>query len=278
MNPIGKAIWYIESHFRGDVTLDDVADAAGVSRYHLSRAFPATVGQSLTRYMRGRRLSEAARALSDGAEDILTLALDTGYGSHEAFTRAFGDHFGRTPEAVRAQGLAGLHLQEPLRMDDTTDLRLAGPSIETHRAFRVVGLSERYAMHDIAGIPAQWQRFVPHMLTLIGNKPRQTTYGICTNTDDSGMDYMCGIEVPNFDGVPNELARLSIAEHLYARFAHSGHITQIKRMWQTVLNEWLPSSGYELAQAPDFERYGADFNPMRGEGLLEIFVPVKLKS
>ncbi len=275
MNPIGKALWYIESHFREEVALDAIAAVAGVSRFHLSRAFPATVGQPLMRYVRARRLTEAARALAGGGGDILTVALDTGYGSHEAFTRAFRDHFGQTPETVRAQGLANLRLQEPLRMDDTTNLRLAAPRLETHRAFRVVGLSERYAMDDIAGIPAQWQRFVPHMLTLSAGKARQTTYGICTNTDDSGLDYMCAIEVPNFDGVPRELARLSIAEHLYAHFAHKGHVTQIRRMWQTIFNEWLPTSGYEIAQAPDFERYGDDFDPMRGEGLLELFVPVK---
>jgi AraC family transcriptional regulator len=229
------------------------------------------------RYLRGRRLSEAARALAGGGRDILTVALDAGYGSHEAFTRAFRDHFGQTPESVRAQGLATLDLQEPLRMDDTAPLRLAPLRIETHRAFRVVGLSERYAMDNIAGIPEQWQRFVPHMLALIGDKPRQTTYGICANTDDTGMDYICAIEVSRFDDVPRELTRLSIAEHLYAHFAHRGHVTQIKRMWQAIFNDWLPDSPYEIAQAPDFERYGAEFDPMRGEGLLELFVPVKLK-
>ena len=56
------------------------------------------------RYVRGRRLTEAAKALSNGAPDILSVALDAGYGSHEAFTRAFRDEFGVTPETIRAQG------------------------------------------------------------------------------------------------------------------------------------------------------------------------------
>ena len=50
------------------------------------------------RYMRGRRLSEAARVLANGGADILTVALDFGYGSHEAFTRAFRrSQFGVNP-------------------------------------------------------------------------------------------------------------------------------------------------------------------------------------
>src|SRR5689334_16452182 len=117
MTPVQKALWFAESHFASDITLDDIAAAAGASRYYLTRAFTAVSGQPLMRYVRGRLLSTAARALADGAPDILTVALDAGYGSHEAFTRAFTDHFGITPEAVRAQGhLDNLQLVEPIRM------------------------------------------------------------------------------------------------------------------------------------------------------------------
>ena len=278
MNPIGKALWYIEAHFREEVTLDDIAAVAGVSRFHLSRAFPAAAGQSVMRYVRARRLGEAARTLAGGAGDILSVALDAGYGSHEAFSRAFREHFGLTPETVREQGLDGIQPQEPLRMDDSNSLRLAVPQIVTHRPFRLAGVSERYSMNDIAGIPAQWQRFVPYMPGLSRGGARQTTYGVCYNADETGMDYMCAVEVGDFGDVPRELTRLSIGEHLYAHFAHQGHVTQLRRMWQAIFNEWLPGSGYEIVQAPDFERYGETFNPMRGEGLLELFVPVRSKD
>ena len=69
----------------------------------MAHAFGRATGWSVMRYVRGRRLSEAARTLAAGATDILAVALDAGYGSHEAFTRAFRDQFGRTPESVRAQ-------------------------------------------------------------------------------------------------------------------------------------------------------------------------------
>ena len=84
-----------------DASLADIADASGVSRYQLLRAFGSATGHSVTRDARGRRLSEAARLLAVGAPDILTVALDAGYGSHEAFTRAFRDQFGLTPQAAR---------------------------------------------------------------------------------------------------------------------------------------------------------------------------------
>src|ERR1700761_1511864 len=120
MNPAQKALWYIESHLAKALTLEEISAVAGVSRFHLVRAFAAATGFSVMRYVRARRLTEAARALAGGAPDILSLALEADYGSHEAFTRAFRDHFGVTPEAVRAATrIDHLNLQEPVIMDQT---------------------------------------------------------------------------------------------------------------------------------------------------------------
>ena len=128
MNPVGKALWYIESHFSGELSLEEIAAHGGVSRFHMTRAFGAVTGHSIMRYVRARRLTEAARALSDGAPDILTLAIEAGYGSHEAFTRAFRDQFGTTPEEVRAQRrLDNLNLVEPIKMDETPNSKLEPP-------------------------------------------------------------------------------------------------------------------------------------------------------
>ena len=92
MNPVAKALWDIESHFGEEITLDDVALLAGVSRYHMSRVFGLATGRSIMHYVRGRRLTEAARTLAHGAPDILAVAIDAGYNSHEAFTARFGSN------------------------------------------------------------------------------------------------------------------------------------------------------------------------------------------
>ena len=115
MNLVGQALWYIESHFADEISLEAIANMGQVSRFHMSRAFGLATGRPVMRYVRGRRLTEAARALSRGAPDILSVALDAGYSSHEAFTRAFRDQFGVTPKAVRQHGdQANLELVEPI--------------------------------------------------------------------------------------------------------------------------------------------------------------------
>ena len=100
MNPAQKALWFIESHLASELTLDEISAIAGVSRFHMVRAFAAATGFSVMRYVRARRLSEAAHALAAGAPDILALALDADYGSHEAFPRAFRDQFGITKRSA----------------------------------------------------------------------------------------------------------------------------------------------------------------------------------
>ena len=155
MNPAQKALWFIENHLGDPLTLDEIADIAGVSRFHLVRAFTAATGLPVMRYVRARRLSEAARALAKGAPDILNLALEADYGSHEAFTRAFRDHFGVTPEAVRgARCFDTLRLQEPIMMDSTARDDLQPPRFETSKPLLIAGLGERYTWESGAAIPA----------------------------------------------------------------------------------------------------------------------------
>ncbi|ESY85624.1 AraC family transcriptional regulator [Mesorhizobium australicum] len=276
MNPTEKALWFVESHLPEAVTLDDVAQSSGASRFHVTRAFGAATGRSVMGYMRSRRLTEAARRLAGGAPDILCVALDAGYNSHEAFTRAFRDQFGTTPELVRAQGSTEtLDLVEPILMDNSLLTTLEPPRFETSRPFLIAGLGERYSCESSAGIPMQWQRFAPY----IGHIPGQVAgvfYGVCLNGDDAGnFDYVVGVEVRDFADLPKEFQRVRVPARKYAVFTHREHISTIRRTINTIWNSWLPASGHEVADAPEFERYGPEFDARTGNGGLEIWVPVK---
>jgi AraC family transcriptional regulator len=226
--------------------------------------------------VRARRLSEAARALAGGAPDILTLALDADYGSHEAFTRAFRDHFGVTPEAVRASAcLDDIKLQEPILMDSTLTDKLQAPRFETSKPLLVAGIGERYNHESVAGIPNQWQRFHQTVENIPG-RIGKVAYGVCCNGDDAGnFDYIAGVEVSDFSDLPREFYSVRIPEHRYAVFTHRDHISTIRRTVNTIWNHWLPASGLKVADAPNFERYDENFDPLTGNGGLEIWVPVR---
>lgn len=277
MNPVGKALWYVESHFAGEITLEEIATVGGVSRYHMSRAFAVAMDCSLSRYVRGRRLSEAARVLANGAPDILSVALDWGYGSHEAFTRAFRDQFGLTPDMVRAQRhLDNLELVEPRMMDTSLITNLEPPRFVNGKALLVAGLGERYDCESSKAIPSLWQRFIPHIGHVPGQIGERIAYGVCCNSDEEGnFDYIAGVEVSDFSELPREFSRVRIPAHRYAVFAQREHIATIRSTVNTIWNKWLPQSGHEAADAPDFERYGESFDPATGNGGFEIWIPIK---
>jgi len=227
-------------------------------------------------YVRGRRLSEAARCLAEGAPDILAVALDAGYNSHEAFTRAFRDYFDMTPEMVRAMGnLQTIQLREPIKMNKAMLNNLDEPRVEKGKTILIAGLGERYNSATTAGIPAQWQRFSPHL----GHIPGQVGdvgYGVIYNGDDAGnIDYISGVEVSDFSRVPEEWNRIRIPEQQYVVFFHGGHISTIRQVWNTILNKWLPESGHVVAEGAEFERYDSRFDPATGNGGFEIWIPIK---
>lgn len=92
---------YIESHLGFQITLEQLAAAAGYSPYHATRLFKNIVGIPPSEYLRARRLSRAALQLRDTSDRVLDVALDTAFESHEGFTRAFFERFGLTPEQYR---------------------------------------------------------------------------------------------------------------------------------------------------------------------------------
>jgi len=275
VDPVVKALWFIEGNSSRDITLDDIAAAAGVTRFHMTRAFGDVLHRPVMRYLRARRLSEAARALADGAPDILAVALTAGYGSHEAFTRAFRDQFGLTPEQVRGKGSTqGIEMVEPILMQEIGKTELEPPRFLDGRAMLIAGFGKRFEYGAMDGIPQLWQRLQPHLGHIPG-EVTGTAYGVIVNTDDKGFDYIAGAEVSDFSGAAEEMMRIRVPAQRYAVFSHRGHITTMRSTMDAIWRDWLPNSGFQAADAPLLECYGPEFDPRSGYGGLEIWLPVK---
>ena len=79
----------IEDDLEGEVDVKVLARIAGTSEYHLRRMFSALAGIPLSEYIRRRRLTKAASEVLSGQSSLLDVAVKWGYGSNEAFARAF---------------------------------------------------------------------------------------------------------------------------------------------------------------------------------------------
>lgn len=275
MDPIRRAVWFIESHFANEITLDEIAAVAGVTKFHLCRVFRLVTGYSPLGYVRERRLSVAARQLATGCGSILGVALDACYASQEAFTRAFHERFGCTPESLKSrQNLETLSLTEAMNMSTKHTIELDVPRMEQGRAMRIAGIREHYVAEENVRIPSQWQRFAPY----IGNVPSQKgheNYGVIEFEECGEMNYTAGVEVTGGPRLISPLVAVDVPEQFYAVFTHTGHISAIRCTFDAIWNDWFPSSDLKPTKGTQFERYDERFNPSTGEGQMEIWVPVQ---
>ena len=97
INAVSKMQKYIDAHFNDEITLDDLSQAAGYSKYHAMRIFKELTGKTPFESIRALRLTKAATALRDSDDKVVDVALDNGFESHDGFTRAFARQFAITP-------------------------------------------------------------------------------------------------------------------------------------------------------------------------------------
>ena len=270
---IKNILWYIEAHLDSEFELSDVADAFGLSRFHLTRLFGVSYGQSLMAYVRARRLSEAAKVLVQDDHDILDVALGAGYGSHEAFTRAFREQFGRPPSEVRQpQSLQNLHLTEALSIMSEPKSDLKSPRLVKAPAMKLAGLSGTFEFNKFGGIPGLWQKFRDYFGHIDSQKDG-AAYGVSYNYRPEGLDYMAAVEVGDGD-LPPEFSVVKLEAQTYAVFEHHGHVSEISGTWRAIYDTGLKDAGLAPVYVPSFERMDDRFDGRTGSGLIEIWVPV----
>jgi AraC family transcriptional regulator len=273
---VDKALWIMERNSEQALTLPSIAAACGVSRSHLANAFATPRGGAFITYRTARRLASAPPRLAAGAPDILTVALEAGYGSHEAFTRAFRDQFGRTPEEVRRRaGLDDLALVTPLELRPGR-VRVPLPELREMERRRLVGLSAPCSYRESINIPAQWQRFMIDHYFGIPRRAKQMPIGVCTAPDEDGcFRYVCAAEVEAFEDRQPALTYLEIEPGPYAVFKHNDHVSTIFDTYTAIWNEALPAMAKRVADGPVLEFHNDTFNPDTGLGGLQICIPLE---
>ncbi len=269
-----RALWIIERQLSRPLSLATVADSCGVSRHHLAHVFGEATGYSVMEYVRARRLSEAAVSLAGGAGDVLQVALEAGYESHEAFTRAFKARFATTPRDVRREGCEALVLVPPLELSDTGRGGALSPTMRSADQILAVGRRARFSFATTSEIAALWRTFAPQIGS-IEHTSQPIPIGVMADLDDEGgFTYACAVEVTDFAAVPSDLQRLRVAPSRYAVFRHLGHVSQLRQTYLAIWDEWFPQSGHSPSAAPVIERHDPSFSVETGEGGLEIWAPV----
>lgn len=272
MPALDKLIWQIETDLHKNLTLTVLSDRCAISTHHMCRLFQLSTGLSIMSYVRARRLSEAARTIAQCDADILTVALGAGYGSHEAFTRAFANYFNILPSIVRkARSTSSLDLMEPFKMKKDMFVEVQPPEMRHAEAFLVVGLSTTCSLENNGAIPALWQAFNTREND-IEEAVSGAAYGICSVADEAGnCTYLAGVKALKKTA---GMDHIEVPAQSYAVFTHSGHISDLPKTVYTIWNKVLPDAGLKTARSPDFELYDRRFDPETGRGTVEIWIPI----
>ncbi len=289
-----NAVAYIEENLMGKIDINEAARAACCSAYNLQRIFSYLTDISLSEYIRKRRLSLAALELQTVNSKIADLALQYGYESPAAFSRAFAQFHGISPSDA---GKSGATVKSYPRISFQLVVKGAyamNYRLEHKEAFEVFGIETVSSLtEEKAGLsPAElWQechkdgryeKLFSDSGTLPGFLPQDLCkiHGMVNyrNTGSNTFPYLLFAfrsEDSNTEGyqvvqVPAQTYAVFPSEHFSWDEDFGAVLETLKRRFYT---EWLPSSQYEKAEGPEFEIYGGTTE----YGYLELWFPVVKK-
>ncbi|WP_417431176.1 AraC family transcriptional regulator [Kiloniella sp.] len=284
--PIKKAISFIEQNLDQQITFGEIAHVAGLSPYYFARLFRSATGKTTMGYLRHRRLTEAAKILESNQDtSLIHLALDYGFDSQEAFTRAFKKCFGLPPGQYRSNGCSISAKYQLSLLHSTASITrgtLLEPDIIKKETFYIIGISDDFGSDTGKSVPDLWKQ-VRYRYSEINHSKNGHAYGLCLKGSPESFTYMAALEVDDLNSVPSGMQGFVIQEADYAVFTFAIDDKtpiedQFSKVYQTIWGNWLPNSNYEYANTPDFELYNNRFDGNTATGQVDIWIPVIKKA
>ncbi|MCI9888022.1 AraC family transcriptional regulator [Micrococcales bacterium 31B] len=282
---LNRLVDVIEKHIGEDIDIDALAAQMGTTGYHARRMFSSLAGVPVSEYVRRRRMALAAADVV-GDEDYLTIAVRYGYGSTEAFGRAFRAVHGVSHGDVRRDGgplrnYPQLRFRLTVEGSDPMDARI----IE-RPAFRLIGHAARvpliheginsHIQQHIASLPATEHE---RLKQLSGTSPA----GLLQVSADVDPDYAQGSELTYLHGVavdadsdvPDDLDAIEAEGGSWVVFRTVGeHPSALQSAYAASATEWFPSNPWRLRPGPSIvavlER-AADFS----SATCELWFPIE---
>ncbi|MBT0964104.1 AraC family transcriptional regulator [Denitromonas iodatirespirans] len=277
---IARVCEYIEQNLDAKLSLDTLSAVAALSKCHFQRVFSAWTGVSATRFAQLARLRRASFrvAFEDGLR-MIDIALEAGFDSPEAFSRAFRNAFGQSPSGFRAapawpQWHARFDFKRPSKRETTMNVKIV--NFEDTPIALVEHRGDPKRVLETAAKFIAWRKAT-------GRSPVKTsmTFGIphsdpkTTEPDDFRFDIAGSIEgdVPANDyGVKSGL----IPGGRCAVVRHTGSHDRIDESIYPLYRDWLPQSGETLRDFPCFFHYLNLIHEVdECELLTDIYLPVE---
>ena len=277
---LNSAINYMEENMSGDIDMGQVAKIACCGTYHFQRMFTYMAGMPLSEYIRKRKMSLAAVELQSDNKKVLDVSLKYGYDSPTAFNRAFKSVHGITPSQAKEDGIVlkafpPISFRVMIKGEREMNYR-----IEKKEAFRIIGISiplDKEIEKNFEVVPDMWQKAAVdgtiQKLAMNMDCDLKGLLGVSACNDENEWRYF--IAVASNQQLDEELEEYIVPAATWAIFEGEGIHLSIQELEKRIVTEWLPTSGYEYANAPDIEVY---INQDPQNAKYEVWIPVVRKE
>ncbi|SFQ27789.1 transcriptional regulator, AraC family [Desemzia incerta] len=284
LKELNEVIEFIEDHLTEELSLESIAEYAGVSDYHLRTVFFHLSGMTLSEYIKNRKFSEANKDLLQG-ERVTDVAFKYGYQSLDGFTRAFKSWSGFLPSEVQKTGISKSFPKLSFVISVKGGNAMEYKIVE-QPAFNLVGASKRVPMQfegvnnailELAQSITEDQRKEMHALKNM--EPRQivnASYDSDTNfmKEEGSLTHLIGVLTTHED-VSDLLTKVPVEASTWAVFPVEGPFpTALQDTTARTYSEWLPASDYEVVNLPSFSFTKMDPDK-EGYAYSEIWMPVR---
>ncbi|MFJ8043167.1 helix-turn-helix domain-containing protein [Kitasatospora sp. NPDC096147] len=285
LDGLNRALDHLEERLELPLDVPELARIALTSEYHFRRLFSALAGMPLSEYVRRRRLTLAGAEVLAGERTLLEVAVRYGYGSGEAFARAFRAVHGIGPGEARRDG-AELTAQPRL------SFRLVVEGNSSMR-YRVVRKPEFTLVGRRARVPLVHRGENPHIVEFlrgVGRAELERIAGLSapgaepagmlsvsdgldpSRAEGTELDYYQAVVAP--DPVPEGLDTLLVAAGEWGVFETSGPFPQaLQELWRDVFTQWFPSSAYRSRPGPELLALGSF--PDGSDTTAQLWIPVE---
>ncbi len=260
---IYQTILYIENHLGEEITVGQIADAAGYSVFHFIRTFNQIVHLTPCDYLMRRRLTEAARRLVDSNWRIIDIAQDFCFNSQEGFTRVFKKMFRITPGQVRNSKRVPIHDQMPARtMEDlyyVNSARFQPPKLEKEESISLKGLMTALDADEEVQ-RKQRERLRKDLCSLPELRAVARVYEFFSSSDPywENQYFFVGVDDRDLLMESASLVSRSITAGSYVRInaAEEDRVLALRYVYST----WMPKTGLTALGRMEIVRQDEDLN------------------
>lgn len=266
---------YIEDHLDEPLPLAELAAIAGYSPHHFHRIFQHVTGEAPKEYLRRLRLEHAVARLKVSPDNVLQIALEAGFKTHETFTRAFTRQFDISPsefrgvlrayresvsDAMGSRTFDGFTEETPLTLRFT--MRKEPVTVEKTPPRHLI-LIRHYGYENLLGGKRKFLSLWDHLFEYADANELEYSpdllIGITHDdpyvTDERKIRFDACLPVSRPMDVSHPIGYRYQEPGLCVARRHFGGMEEIAKTFAYIGVEWLTSDDYCLRAAAPFEIY-----------------------